>query len=95
MRNKERTPLQVVLYGQPGIGKTTFAKIAREPFFIDLENGSIGIAEAKKKSFPIIGLITQNDQFELMVSTQKSVLKNMYCIPRYWSKCVKRIEMTF
>ena len=47
--------LQLVIYGQAGIGKTTFAKHARDPFFIDLENGVIGVPKDKKKSFPIIG----------------------------------------
>ena len=31
---------------------------------------------------------TQNDRLELTVSTQKSVLKNMHRVPRYWWKCV-------
>ena len=47
--------LQLIIYGQAGIGKTTFAKHSRNPFFIDLENGTIGIPKEKKKSFPIIG----------------------------------------
>ena len=47
--------LQTIVYGQAGIGKTTFAKYARDPFFIDLENGTVGIPKDKKKSFPIIG----------------------------------------
>jgi len=47
--------LQIIIYGQAGVGKTTFAKYARDPFFIDLENGTVGIPKDKKQSFPIIG----------------------------------------
>ena len=47
--------LQIIIYGQAGVGKTTFAKYARDPFFIDLENGTVGVPKDKKKSFPIIG----------------------------------------
>ena len=32
---------------------------------------------------------TQNDRLELTVSTQKSVLKNMHRVPRYWPKGLK------
>ena len=32
---------------------------------------------------------TQNDQLELMVSTQKLVLKNIHRVPRYIPKCAK------
>ena len=32
---------------------------------------------------------TQNNQLELMVSIQKSVLKNMHRFPRYRPKCIK------
>ena len=56
MNDKEmRVPLQMVIYGQAGIGKTTFAKLSKDAFFVDLENGSIGIPSAQKKAFPIIG----------------------------------------
>ena len=56
MNDKEmRVPLQMVIYGQAGVGKTTFAKLSKDAFFVDLENGSIGIPSAQKKAFPIIG----------------------------------------
>ena len=43
----------------------------------------------KKKSsdYRVHGI--QNDRLELTVSTQKTVLKNMHRVLRYWSKCAK------
>lgn len=59
--------LQLIIYGQAGVGKTTFAKHARDPFFIDLENGTIGVPKDKKNSFPIIGFneASKNSVLEL------------------------------
>ena len=36
---------------------------------------------------------TQNDRLELTVSTQKSFLKNMHWVLRYWPKCAQ-IQVT-
>lgn len=47
--------MQMLLYGSAGIGKTTFAKYAEQPYFLDLENGCIGVSSKQKKAFPIIG----------------------------------------
>ena len=47
--------MQMLLYGSAGIGKTTFAKYAERPYFLDLENGCIGVPSKQKKAFPIIG----------------------------------------
>ena len=40
----------------------------------------------KKNSFDYGVYGIQNDQLEPTVSTQKSVLKNMHRVPRYWLK---------
>lgn len=47
--------IQLLIYGQAGIGKTTFAKLSNKPFFLDLENGTIGIPKEQKLTFPLIG----------------------------------------
>lgn len=38
-RGKKPGAWKVILYGQPGIGKSTLASFAPAPFFLDLENG--------------------------------------------------------
>lgn len=40
VREKRMKPPMVVLYGEPGIGKTTFAVSAPAPFVIDIEKGA-------------------------------------------------------
>lgn len=38
-RGKSQGPWKILIYGQPGIGKSTLASYSPAPFFIDLENG--------------------------------------------------------
>ena len=46
------------------------------------------LSEQKNRSeYRVHGILI--DQLGLTVSTQISVLKNMYRVPRYWPKCVK------
>jgi GTPase SAR1 family protein len=47
--------LQILLYGTSGSGKTTIASRAKNPFFIDLENGCLNVPKDRKMSLPIIG----------------------------------------
>ena len=46
------------------------------------------LSEQKNRSeYRVHGILI--DRLGLTVSTQISVLKNMYRVPRYWPKCVK------
>lgn len=42
-------PERIIAYGNPGIGKTTFASNAPKPFFIDLDFGSKRVKAARNK----------------------------------------------
>jgi len=39
-RGKKHTPWFAILYGAPGVGKTTLASLAPDPVFLDLERGT-------------------------------------------------------
>lgn len=41
VRGKQSAPRRVVIYGPEGIGKSTFARDALRPVFIDIENGTL------------------------------------------------------
>ena len=45
--------------------------------------------KSKKNSSDYRLLGTQNDRLKPTVSTQTSVLKNMYLVLRYWQKCIR------
>ena len=42
---KRNLTINVIIYGAPGIGKTTFCATAPKPLIIDLEGGSLSIAD--------------------------------------------------
>lgn len=41
----KKRQLNMLVYGAPGVGKTTFASTSEKPFFIDLENGALSICD--------------------------------------------------
>jgi hypothetical protein len=53
-------PLKLIVYGGPGIGKSTFAADAPNPLFVDIENGADTLAVAKVS-------VTNTTQFYALV----------------------------
>lgn len=49
IRGKRPRPRRVLLYGPPGVGKTTWASKAPDPLFIDIENGCNDLDVARTK----------------------------------------------
>lgn len=52
---QEKSPISIILYGVDGVGKTTFAAAAPNPYFLDLERGSLkikGITRVHPVSYP-------------------------------------------
>lgn len=42
LKTIQKRPINVLVYGNPGVGKTTFGATAPRPLFVDLERGAIG-----------------------------------------------------
>jgi len=46
-RGKQQTPWYILLYGEPKVGKSTFASGSPSPIWIDLDNGSVDLDVAR------------------------------------------------
>lgn len=71
---KRMSPLKVIIYGDNGVGKTTFAASAKNPIIIDLE-GNCNHIEASKQRITnldefkefLVALLTQDHDFKTLV----------------------------
>lgn len=81
----QRRPLKIVIYGVPGVGKTTFAAAAPAPIFADLEHGSENFDVTR---FPAINtfdslieavgyLYSENHEFKTFVLDSMSVAERL------------------
>ena len=78
----------VLLYKETGSKeKNWIFDFLPTPFFTWKIPGPLYNWKKKSSDYRLHG--TQNDRLELTVSTQKSVLKNMYWVPRYYQKVSK------
>lgn len=67
-------PPRIVVYGEAGIGKTTFAASATKPLLIDLEGSAdyIDVAKAKPKNYAAVlelidAVINEEHEYKTLV----------------------------
>ena len=77
-------PPRVLIYGPPGVGKTTLASRAPKPILLDLENGagyldvpSIGCADCHEVRSVLIQLVEEEHTYQTVVIDSCSVLEKM------------------
>ena len=69
-KGKTARPWRMMLYGVPGVGKSTLAAKAPNPFFLDLERGLDQIDVVKNKN-PIANLNEYKNWCEMLMAQEK------------------------
>lgn len=60
--------IRLLIYGPPGVGKTTFAANAPNPVFLDYENSTTALKGTKLSSIPVISDRKELAQYEKVLS---------------------------
>jgi hypothetical protein len=93
IRGKLSVPWFVILYGQPGVGKTTLASLAEDPIFLDLEQGTdlLDVARISPQDGDIKGALNEllDEDFNTLVIDSLTALERVhttsFCKEKGWS----------
>lgn len=68
----QNPPVRVLLYGEPGSGKTQFAGTAPMPFFLDSDKGGLTL---RKQDIPFLPLIRGERTYEILMKVLSAIRK--------------------